>query len=226
MGADRRAPSLNRWAGALWILGPAVFVAATTAEALWLNASGYSYSFLNNTISNLGDPSLYPAPYYWMLNVSLIALGLLVLGGIPAFRSVRPRGSWGAASLVLLPLTALGAIGVGVFNEHLNYPVHISMAALAFISGGLVLLTVGVAGFFDQRWRAWALPSIVGAVVTAAALVAFTTETTWGLGHGGWERLIVAAPMIWIILVGVRLLREPAPRASVPVAPAPGSPAG
>lgn len=211
LAMDHSDPSTRtRWVGGVaWIVGPLAFGVATTVEALLLRAHGYPYSFLTNTISNLGDPSLYPYPYYWMLNLSAIALGLLVFLGVPAFSARRPHGPLGMGAVVLLVLTGVGAIGVGIFNEHLNYPVHITVAALAFISGGLTLLAVGIAGLVDVRWRPWAVPSLIGAAVTTVALVAFGINTTWLLGHGGWERLIVAAPILWVIAQGISFLYRP-----------------
>lgn len=200
-----------RLGGIAWVLGPVQFVVVTTVEALLLISQGYSYSFLTNTISNLGDPSLFPYPYYWMLNLSAIALGILVLAGLPAFHAQRPTGNLGAAAAILLALTGIGAIGVGIFNEHLDYSIHISMATLAFVSGGFVLLVMGVAALRSPTWRGWALGSLVGAGVTAVALGFFAQNTEWLLGHGGWERLVVAPAVIWLILAGVKLFRAGSP---------------
>lgn len=202
------SPRTVRIGAICWIVGPVQFVLVTTVEAVLLMRQGYSYSFLDNTISNLGDPSLFPSPYYWMLNLSAIALGILLLAGVPAFSSRRPTGGLGGAAVVLLVLAGAGAIGVGIFNEHLDYPVHIAMASLAFISDGLVLLVVGVAALRDPRWRGWAAPSLVGTAVTAVGLGFFGSNTTWLLGHGGWERLIVVAPILWVLAVGIALLRR------------------
>ena len=213
VGIDR-SPGLTRVGGVLWIVGVLTFLGATTAEGLLLPTLGYPYSFLSDTISNLGDPSLYPYPYYLMLNVSVIVLGALVLAGLPAFSEHRPRGPFGAAAQLLLVLAGIGSIGVGIFNEHLDYSLHIAMAGLAFISNGLVLLTVGLASFRDRRWRPWAVPCLAGFGVTAVALVLFTYQTTWLLGHGGWERLTVAAPVVWIVVAAVKLLRDPLGRSS------------
>lgn len=207
MSSGGISPRTVRIGGIAWVVGPLQFLVLTTLEALLLLSQGYSYSFLTNTISNLGDPSLFPFPYYWMLNASAIALGALVLVGLPAFRAYRPSGAAGTVASVLLLLTAIGAIGVGVFNEHLDYSIHISMATLAFVSEGLVLLVVGIAAFWDPGWKGWAIPSLVGAGVTAVALVFFAMNTQWLLGHGGWERLVVLPSVIWVILVGVKLLR-------------------
>ncbi len=191
-----------------WVVGPLQFVVVTTIEAILLMGQGYWYSFFTNTISNLGDPSLFPFPYYWMLNLSAIALGALILVGLPAFSARRPQGPSGRVAVVLLVLTGVGAIGVGIFNEHLNYPIHISLATLAFVSEGLVLLVVGIGAFRDAGWHGWTIPSLVGAAITAVALGFFGSETTWLLGHGGWERLIVVAPVVWVIAVGVKLLLD------------------
>lgn len=193
------------------IVGPIQFVIITTAEALILIAQGHSYSFLNNTISNLGDPSLVAFPYYWMLNLSAIALGALVLVGLAAMIPGLPSGRLGRIGAFVYALVGIGAIGVGVFNEHLDYPVHISFASLAFIAAGLTLLLVGFAVWGEPRWRGWAAPSIAGAIVTTIALVMFGVNTSWGLGHGGWERLVVAPALLWVIAVGIKFLRQGRP---------------
>ncbi len=190
------------------IVGPIQFVVVTTAEALILIAQGQNYSFQNNTISNLGDPSLVAFPYYWMLNLSAIALGALVLVGLMAMRRGVPPGAFGRLGVITYALVGIGAIGVGIFNEHLNYPIHISAASLAFIAAGFTLLFVGLASWKDPRWHAWTIPSIVGFFVTAIALVMFGLNLSWFLGHGGWERLVVAPALLWVIVVGIKFLRE------------------
>lgn len=190
------------------ILGPVQFAIVTIAESLILIGQGHSYSFLYNTISNLGDPSLVAYPYYWMLNLSAIALGALLLVGLWAFAPSVPRGRLGRVGTVTFALVGIGAIGVGIFNEHLNYPIHISSATQAFGAGGLTLLFIGVACAGDPRWRGWEIPSIAGALVTAVALVLFGLNTNWLIGHGGWERLVVAPSLVWIIAVGIKVLRD------------------
>ncbi len=201
------------------IVGPIQFVVVTTVEAFILIAQGQSYSFQNNTISNLGDPSLVAFPYYWMLNLSAIALGVLVLVGLMAMRRGVPPGTFGRLGVIAYALVGMGAIGVGIFNEHLNYPIHISAASLAFIAAGFTLLFVGLAGRADPRWQAWTIPSIAGFFVTAIALVMFGFNLSWLLGHGGWERLIVAPALLWVIVVGIKFLRE----GSSGAAPAPAA---
>jgi hypothetical membrane protein len=177
------------------VAGTLFFIAATqfvlglvVAESLY---PGYCVS--TNYISDLGvGPSAY------IFNSSVFLLGLLVLVG--AYFLQRSLNSTVLTALLLL--TAIGAMGVGVFTEH-SGTVHSVVSLIAFLFGGLSAIASS---------RLLKLPFSILAVIMGlmdlAALILFTTNAYLGLGAGGMERMIVYPILTWGAGFGAHLIGQ------------------
>ncbi len=206
-----------RDAAALWLVASVQFVAAMIVTQLrW--SSAHPYSLKNNYISDLGNTACgyFPSgsstyvcsPWHELFNGSVNLLGLLVIAGaafVPtAFRPGRLR----TVGLALVVVAGAGAIGVGTFPENVNGTVHGIASAVAFVGGGLALLTLGATMIGDRRWDGgWRLLSGALGILTLVATALFLTGVDLGLGVGGMERLIVAPLLLWLIVASVHLLR-------------------
>ncbi len=160
---------------------------------------GYSVSL--NLISDLGatcrgDVCNFVQPTSTLFNTSITILGLLFLGSSFYFwKGFRSR-----LLTIFGILAALGATGVGVFNESFG-SIHGLFSLLTFLSIG---------GFAVLAYRAARPPmsyfSLVAGVMTLVAVVLFSSGTYLGLGAGGMERMIVYPVLLWSIGLGGYLM--------------------
>jgi hypothetical membrane protein len=177
-------------AGALLFIAASQFILGLViAEALY---PGYSISA--NYISDLGV-----GPSAMVFNVSVFLTGLLVI--IAAY--FLQRGFNYRVLTVLLVLTAIGAMGVGVFTEH-SGSIHGVVSLIAFLFGGLSAIA---------SCRLLKLPfSVIAAILglmCLGALVLFMTKVYLGLGVGGMERMIVYPLLAWGAGFGGYLIGQP-----------------
>ena len=97
------------------------------------------YSMLANAISNLGNHELNPFPGWFLFSVGLWIFGLTTVPHfLYQFRALKPVLKWAAfIFLVCSMMSSVGMIGVGIFSENQDFPLHVTFAAMAF--GGMVL---------------------------------------------------------------------------------------
>jgi hypothetical membrane protein len=204
------------------IIGPLVFVATFTFAGLMRPG----YSPVDQAISDLGiDDNA------WMLNVSLIVLGLLLIGlAVALYRTVRPESSAGfrfVASL-FVGMVGLGYSVAGIFPE--TVPIHWLVGAtliylgapVGFLLAGLLL----VGG--DRSWRPLGVYSLLASLATVVMVgltfyvflqYTFTPGSAPVGQFGGLtERLLFVEILAWYVAIGWRLAREPRhpPSATVP----------
>jgi hypothetical membrane protein len=178
-------------AGALFFVAASQFVIGMMiAEARAI--SGYSISA--NYISDLGV-----GPSAMIFNSSVFLLGLLILIGAYFFQrayNFKPL-------TLLLILTALGAMGVGVFTEHFGW-IHPVVSLIAFLFGALSCLA---------SYRLLKLPfsaiAVIMGLITLGALGLFGAQDYMGLGAGGMERMIAYPILMWGAGLGGYLLAKP-----------------
>jgi hypothetical membrane protein len=117
------AYSNEKLAGTLFFIAASQFILALViAEALY---PGYSIS--TNYISDLGV-----GPSQMVFNSSVFLLGMLLISGTCFLkRALNFR-----VLTVLLIVTAIGAMGVGVFTEHYG-TIHGVASFISFLFGGL-----------------------------------------------------------------------------------------
>ena len=189
------AYSSAKVAGALFFIATSQFVLGlVVAEALY---SGYSVSA--NYISDLGV-----GPSALVFNVSVFLMGLLIILGAYFLQ----RGFNYRALTVLLILTAIGAMGVGVFTEN-SGTIHSVVSLIAFLFGGLS----AIASYKLLKLPFSAIAVILG-LMCLGALVLFMVKVDLGLGVGGMERMIVYPLLVWGAGFGGHLIGQPEKRAT------------
>jgi hypothetical membrane protein len=187
------AYSSAKVAGTLFFIAASQFVLALIiAEALY---SGYSIS--SNYISDLGV-----GRSYMIFNSSIFLLGLLVIIGTYFLQ----RAFNFKALTVLLVLTAIGAMGVGVFTKN-SETIHPVVSLIAFLFSGLSAMA---------SYKLLKLPFSVIAVILGlmdlGALALSSAEIYLGLGAGGMERMIVYPILMWGAGFGGHLIAHPEKR--------------
>jgi hypothetical membrane protein len=167
-------------AGALFFVAASQFVIGlVVAEARY---TGYSIS--TNYISDLGV-----GPSSMIFNSSVFLMGLLIL-----------IGAYFKLLTLLLILTAIGAMGVGVFTEH-YVNVHWIVSLTAFLFGGLS----SIASYRLLKRPSSVIALILG-LMALGALGLFAAQTYVDLGAGGMERMILYPILMWGVGFGGYLL--------------------
>ena len=181
--------------GWLFFAGLEILLMVHLAEFLY---PGYSVS--QNYISDLG---VGPEPSSTVFAVGLVVFGAMVL--VSAYL-LRERRGWGRL-WVLFVLAGVGAIGVGLFNEHTlivgDTPVaHSISALLAFLFGN-------VAAIYSMRFTRspFSYLSVLLGVIGLLALFLLLSgrvdhDLLFGIGEGGMERMIFYPPMFWVLGMG------------------------
>ena len=120
------------------------------------NPGGPEYSFVKNTISDLGNTACGPyggspvcSPRYVLMDLSFALLGVtLAVGSLLIYREFTVsdfKGERFAAisGFILLAIAGLGATFVGTFPENTNGVMHATGAGLAIGAGNLGILLLG-----------------------------------------------------------------------------------
>lgn len=220
----------SRVGGFLWLIGTLQFVVAMVITELGFGCSnvGGCYNPWTNPISDLGSAgfagspaSSWPTSPFWPLfNYSIVVFGALLV--VAVFRLTRafPPSKWTTLGLSIFGLAGFGAAGVGVVAEDTILAVHSAFALVAFAGAGLALLAIAPALTRDPRWgRGWWAYTLASGLFSIAVTLAFTIGPrvggfAWaingsGFGYGGMERLIIVAPLLWLILAGAHIFRWP-----------------
>jgi hypothetical membrane protein len=187
--------SREKVAGTLFFIAAAQFVLGlAVAEAL--------YPGFNMSVYYISDLGIGPSAL--IFNTSAFLLGLLLLIGtyflrpVPDFKTVN----------TLLILTALGAMGIGIFTK--NYRVaHGAVATVAFFFAGLTAITSS-----KVLRKPLSLISIILGMMTLGALalfsigmftsgsltsdIAYNSSFYLGLGPGGIEHMIIYPVGMWL----------------------------
>ena len=193
-----------RTGGWLLLVGAVQFVVAMIV----VQADYPGYSLMTNYISDLGNTVLSPA--HLVFNLSIIALGLMAIGGILLAWGAFPGRSLRLTGLGLLLLASVAAIFVGVFPENVNAGYHGLASLLVFLPGGLGLVAVGGAMGEENHWAWLRGPSIVLGLVTLASLAVYLFTSFGSSQYPGFvERLVVYPILLWALLAGAHLVRLP-----------------
>ncbi len=184
-------------------MGPATFVVAMGVE----QALRPGFNILSNTISELGV-DIHGWSYAWMFTAAIIILGLLTL--FAAYGLIRVLSRAGRIGAILLGFSALGCVGVGIFNED-AYLVEHSISALdQFVTSGLALLFLAPILARDPRLGpSYATLSRLCGIIVLVSLVFFVVGAG-GQGYNGLvERVIVGSALLWAVIIGLRLWHLP-----------------
>jgi hypothetical membrane protein len=178
--------SSGKVAGALILIAVTQFVLGLiVSEALY---PGYSVS--QNYISDLGV-----GPSSMIFNSSVFLLGLLL--AIAAYFLQRAFDF--KILTVLLVLTAIGAMGVGVFTEDFG-TIHGVVSLIAFLFSGLSAVFSVICSYvhdFKLLKMPFSVIAVILGLMTLGALVLFMGNIYFGLDAGGMERLIVYPSLMW-----------------------------
>jgi hypothetical membrane protein len=203
MIASRRSALITRVLALGGILGPLIFVVAFTVAGFLRPV----YSFIHQAVSDLGVGSRA-----WLLNISLVAMGALLICCCAAFlRVLGPTlgDPWRWVCSGLLALPGLGFAWAGIFTEApstvtLHWIVGMPLVGLGAIGGFLV---TGQRLRRLESWRGVGAYSIAASLCTLALMMAMFG--TWTLGVGGlMERVFFVEILAWYTVVGWRLARD------------------
>ncbi len=199
------AYSRERLAGVLFLIAATQFIfGLIISEALY---PGYSIS--RNYISDLGV-----GPSSAVFNSSVFLLGLLLAVGAYFLSHIEEF----KVAKRLLFLTAVGAMGVGIFTENFVIP-HVVAATMAFLFGGLAAIVSA-----KSLKKPLSLIGIVLGAMTLGAFGLFSIASIMsgpiiskgasasifylGLGPGGMERMIVYPGLMWLAWFSGRLASQ------------------
>lgn len=177
------------------------------------------YSFVSNTISDLGNTACPPphsdlcSPRHVVMNVSIIALGVTMIVGAVlifsefSFADDRRERSAAWAGFGCMALGGAGAVLVGAVPENVNtLHLHTVGTAAAIGFGQLAILILGLAlGQVDDWLREFMLVTSL-LVLLVGISIAFKHQ--FGLGAGAAERLAQYPESLWLILFGLYISRD------------------
>jgi hypothetical membrane protein len=190
--------SSGRVAGALLFVATAQFVLGlVVAEALY---PGYSISA--NYISDLG---VGPSAVYFNSSVFLMGL-LLIIGAYFLQRAFDYK-----VLTVLVVLTAIGAMGVGVFTEDFG-AIHMIASLTTFLFGGLAAIFSAICSHiheFKLLKTSFSVIAMILGLMSLSAMVLFATKVYLGLNYGGMERMITYPLLMWGAGFGGYLIASP-----------------
>jgi len=227
------ALSKRDWAtisGVALIVGPVEFAVASLIEGALIPG----YGLVTHWVSDLGAPP-NTAPHFapgtdlwWVFTATLILMSVLVFVGLVGLKPLLWGSVLGKAVVVLVAIVALGAIGVGVWNEVDALTLHSISALIAFGTGWIALVLFGIDTRKDPRWgKGWSTLSILGGLVSLGALILYIVPTFVGRANvpgwvaavypGGSERAILVPLILWLIALGFHLVRGSHEAARLPI---------
>lgn len=207
---------ITTMAGIIWICAAQFFVAQVIVQSRWTT----SFSWATNYISDLGNTKcgFYPAgtdsyvcsPWHTLMNFSFLLQGVIIMVGALMFAR-QALWCWGWLAHLVLPLlivTALGIAGVGVFPEDVNNRAHVISAGTQFLTGNTAMIVFGIALGSLKQCGGLAIVSAALGITGLLATVLFATGYDFGLGVGGMERVAAYPLPIWLVTVGVLIVRN------------------
>ena len=211
----------RRVLGSCAVIGPLIFTAA------WLVAEPLQeqYSPRREDISGL---AALDAQHAWIMILGFIALGVgttaLGLGLMDALRgwSGRVGSAFVMAAGVGLGIAGLArndcsselsncAVAAEAGDVSVHHQIHDLVSLLVFVALIVGQLLCARAFRQDPQWRDLRTYSLVSGVLTLALLVLFIADAIDGW-NGIVQRIFLAVPWIWIVVLGLRLLRLATPR--------------
>lgn len=179
---------------------PGLWLMVGALEALFLiHLAEFLYPGYNVSEDYISELGVGSTTSHALFTTALVVFGLMVLMASLQLRQ-KDRGSrlW-----QLLCISAVGAIGVGVFDMDNFKELHGLSALLAFLFGNLA----AIYSRKEVRTPASYLFPIFG-LIGLSALVLMIAEVDLGLGQGGIERMVFYPAMFWLIAFGAYALVE------------------
>lgn len=211
----------------MWIAGPVQYlIAQLVAQAAWRTP----YSWVVNPLSDLGAVrcqrmgSGYPLPRYvcspqhGVVNVSVIALGILLAAGVLLTASCWGRGAASRSARILLIVGAAGSVMVGLVPEDGNPNLHVLAAFVGIVVGNCGFVLAGLIRRSSPLGRLRPVMMPLSILAVTAAVLLFTGGIPAG-DFGAVERLAVFPLRCWMVIAGIFLLREAMVRDQDPKVP-------
>ena len=190
----------------MWIAGPVQYlIAQLVAQAAWRTP----YSWMVNPLSDLGavhcqrTGSGYPLPRYvcsplhGIVNASVIALGILLAGGVLLTASCWGGGVVSRAARILLIVGAAGSVIVGLVPEDVNLSLHVLGAFAGIVVGSCGFVLAGLVRRSSQLGRLRPVTLPLSILAMTAAVLLFTGGIPAG-DFGAVERLAVFPLRCWM----------------------------
>ena len=179
---------------------PGLWLSLGALEALFLiHLAEFLYPGYSVSQDYLSELGVGPTTPRILFTVALVAFGLLILTAAYLLReNDRASKLW-----LLLAVSALGAIGVGVFDMDNYNALHGLSALLAFLFGNVAAI------YSSKRVNPPCsyLFAVLG-LIGLAALALLGAEADLGLGLGGIERMVFYPAMFWLLAYGAYMLAE------------------
>ncbi len=183
----------------VWYLLAQIIVGWVFNPARGSHSGGPEYSFVQNTISDLGNTACGQyggaqvcSPRYILMDLSFAILGVaMAVGSLLIYREFTDSGlrrEKVAALLgfILLAIAGVGTILVGSFPENTNGTLHVTGAVMAIGVGNVGILLLGFALVsIAEGLRHFMLAS---ASVSLVAAISFGMKHHFGLGAGGMKK--------------------------------------
>src|SRR5215469_5187646 len=203
-------------------MGPAIVVLSSwyfAAQVLVAWVFRPQYSFVSNTISDLGNSACPPphpgicSPLNVWMNVSIVILGLaMIVGSILIFsefsfsKNRRERAA-ALAGFGCMALGGVGAILVGIVPENVNTAhLHTVGTVMAIGFGQLAILILGLVLREIPDWLREFM--IVTSLFVLLAGISIAGKHQFGIGGGALERLAQYPESVWLILFGYYISRN------------------
>jgi hypothetical membrane protein len=189
------------------VAGTLFFIAATQLViGLFVSEALYpGYSIADNYISDLGV-----GPSALIYNSSVFLLGLLVIIGA----YFAQRAYHFELLTVMLVLTAVGAMGVGIFTEDFGV-LHPILSVITFLFGGLSAIFSVLCSYvhkFPLVKMPFSVINVILGLMALGALGLLVGGIYLGLGAGGMERMIAYPILLWGAGFGGYLIAYPEER--------------
>jgi hypothetical membrane protein len=197
------------WLGpTIWLLSVLYFVVQIVVAAVWTP----SYSWLSNTISDLGNTSCQPklcSPRHGWMNAEFVLLGFIMAAGsfliYQEFTESDPDERLAARiGFSCLAFAGAGAALVGSFPENTVHFMHIIGAGIAIGIGTLGILVLGLVLSLPKK-LSWAMRVVPP--LALIALILFASNIYLDIGAGTMERLAAYPETIWLVVFGIYISR-------------------
>lgn len=194
------------------IWGASIFYFIT--QVLVARAWRPPYSWLRNSISDLGNTSCHPqcSPHYAWMNFAFFGLGLVMAVGswfiFEEFTEKKAAERLAARiGFLCLALGGVGAVVVAAFPEDSVGVVHVVGAFLGIGVGtfGVFVLGWGIAGSLDKP-LIWGMRVVPPVAMVVGVMFAFHVHL--GLGDGAMERISAYPETIWLIIFGIYIAQS------------------
>ena len=178
----------------LRIIGYIAIVAPLLFVTLWISSATIdgSWQFGVNSLSDMGISDNAVSAFLFNFGCMITGvLGMIVGAGLIVYgkRTLKVGGAVYIIGMLFLSL-------VGVFTLD-NYDMHRFVATSFSVASGLAIVISSVSDW-KVSWYLYTDITVIGFSITAFMVTHFEM----------WEPLITIASMIWVLILGIKILRK------------------